>query len=134
MRIGSVSPKHDQGVGVDRDEGACSERTLRRVAGRQLNLPPCAEPPRRQREDDRLEVRVEDEQERFTEDRLASRRLLANLPAVEEDPERPRLGARPVALSHPPPVRSEPPRVGQAALAGLAGEERRPPEDRVLPP
>src|SRR5579884_3658770 len=117
---------------LHRDERSRAERPLRRVARRELDLPPRAEAARRQREDDRFRVRVEDEEERVAEERLAVCRPLLDLPTVEKDAERARVRIRPVALRHAPPVRPEPPRVRQPALAGLAAEEGRPPEDGML--
>src|SRR6476620_10166375 len=112
MSIGSVSPKQDQRVLLNRHERAGAEWRVRGLARRRLDRPARAEAARGQREDHRLRVRIEEEEERVAGDRLAVRRTLADLAAVEEDAERPRLGIRPLALSHPAAVRPEPPRVG----------------------
>jgi hypothetical protein len=127
----SSSPEQDERVLLHRDESACADPLFRRVARRQLDLPARAEAPRGEREDHRLGVRVEDEQERVAEERLAVWRPLADLTAVEEDAERPRL-ARPVPLRHPPRPAGTTTRPA-IRLAGFAGEEGRVPEDRMLP-
>ena len=56
----SDSPQQDERVLLHREKRARAERPLRRVAGRELDLPARAEAPRRQREHDRLRMRVED--------------------------------------------------------------------------
>ena len=106
----------------------------RAVAGRELDLPARAEAPRRQRELDRFEVRVEEQEERVVHDLLAVRGARADLLAVEEDAERLRLGRcqsrcvirRPSGRNHQTS--------GQAGLAASSGEERVAPEDRMLAP
>ena len=104
-----------------------------RLARRQLDLPAGAEAPSRQRERDRLGVRVEEEQERVVAHLLAVRRPRRDLGAVQEDAERPAVLLLPVALRHAPAVGAEPPHVGKPRAARLAaGEERVAPEHRML--
>ena len=91
-----------------------------------------AEAPRRQREGHVLVVGVEEQQERVVLDRLAARRAVGDLLAVEEDAEDVGGGLLPVALGHAPAVGAEPPDVGQArALALAPGQELAAAEDRV---
>ena len=104
-----------------------------RLEGRELERPAAPEPARRQREHDRPVPRVEEEQERVVDDRLALRRRRRDLPAVQEDAEHVRVAAAPVGLRHPAPVRPEPPDVRRARAQALAPlEEARPAEDAVV--
>jgi hypothetical protein len=80
-------------------------------------------------------VAVEQQQEARVDDRLALRRLRRDLLAVQEDPDRPRVAATPVALRHAPPVRTHPPHVGEVgARRASPFEKRRRPEDRMRAP
>src|SRR3954466_14854816 len=93
-----------------------------------------AEAARRQLERDRLVPRVEQDQERVVAERLAVRSRRGQLLAVQEDTERVRVAARPVALAHLAPVGPEPPDVRQPGPRLGPAEEVTAVKDRMLPP
>src|SRR5438045_4103126 len=87
-----AATKDDDRARLDDDLLARGERELAllelRLGRRELELPARAEPADRQLKGDRLEVRVEEEQERLVDDLLAARRGRRDLFAVEEDANR----------------------------------------------
>src|SRR5581483_6343194 len=87
----------------------------------------------RERERDRLEIGVEEEQERTVDDLLPVCRAGGDLRSVQEHAERPAGLLLPVALRHPPAVGPEPPYVGEPGAAQLGPrQERLPAKNRVL--
>src|SRR5258706_11673083 len=69
----SGTPQQDERAALERHlRPRGVERALRHaVSGRELDPPPCAEPPGRQSERDRLAMCVEEQQERLVGDLLA---------------------------------------------------------------
>src|SRR5580765_5634726 len=98
------APQQRERVRVDGDECSRAYWPLRRVAGREPDLPARAEAACRECEDDRFEVGVEEEKERTVLDLFPVRGARADLGAVQENPECLRLRRGPVALCHPPSV------------------------------
>src|SRR5882762_3930864 len=89
----SGTPQQNERAALDLQLGPRGDERPLGHAGpdRQLDPPPRAEPPRRQRERDRFAVRVEEQEERVVDDLLAVRCPIRDLGPVQEDPERVRV-------------------------------------------